>query len=126
MDSFKLKKDETGNLSPPLLLVYLDDERPTPEGWTRTYTVQETIALLETRKVVELSLDNDLGIYGKENEGLSVLRWLEEKCDPRNPDHDPKFPIPIVHAHTANLSARRDMQIGIIKLNAWKASRENI
>jgi len=38
--------------------VYLDDERNTPEGWVRTYTVEETIEHLKTRAVAELSLDN--------------------------------------------------------------------
>lgn len=102
--------------------VYLDDERQTPEGWIRTYTVSETIALLETREIVELSLDNDLGIPGVENEGLSVIRWLEEKCDPRNPDFDPTFPIPHITAHTGNASARKDMLVGINKLLRWKNS----
>lgn len=31
--------------------VYLDDLRPTPEGWKRTYTVEETIALIEKGSV---------------------------------------------------------------------------
>ena len=40
--------------------VYLDDVRQAPEGWVRTYTVAETIELLKTGEVVELSLDHDL------------------------------------------------------------------
>ena len=31
--------------------VYLDDERVTPDGWTRTYWPDEVIALLKTGDV---------------------------------------------------------------------------
>lgn len=57
--------------------VFLDDERQTPEGWVRTYTVEETIELLKSGEVTDLSLDNDLG-EGVE-EGYKVLDWLEEE-----------------------------------------------
>ena len=55
--------------------VFLDDERQTPEGWVRTYTVNETIDLLKSGEVTDLSLDNDLG-EGVE-EGFRVLDWME-------------------------------------------------
>jgi hypothetical protein len=57
--------------------VYLDDIRPTPDGWTRTYTVEQTIELLKTGQVEELSLDNDLG--SGQPEGFEVMKWLEEQ-----------------------------------------------
>ncbi len=41
--------------------VYLDDERETPEGWTRVYWPYEAIELLQTGQVTEISLDHDLG-----------------------------------------------------------------
>lgn len=56
--------------------VFLDDERPTPKGWTRTHTVEETIDLLKTGDVTDLSLDNDLGQGLRE--GYEVLDWVEE------------------------------------------------
>ena len=59
--------------------VYLDDERNTPEGWVRTYTVQETIDLLRNNEVTHLSLDNDLGSLDSAEEGFRVLDWLEEQ-----------------------------------------------
>ena len=55
--------------------VYLDDIRSTPDGWVRTYSVDETIQLLKSGKVEELSLDNDLG--GGVREGWEVMAWLE-------------------------------------------------
>ena len=57
--------------------VFLDDERQTPEGWVRTYTVNETIDLLKSGEVTDLSLDNDLGEGIAE--GYKVLDWLEEE-----------------------------------------------
>jgi hypothetical protein len=77
--------------------VYLDDERETPEGFIRTYTVEETIKLLQTRQVEELSLDNDLGEGLLE--GHKVLDWLEESVF-----HDDTFPIPMIGIHSANAS----------------------
>lgn len=77
--------------------IYMDDARETPEGWTRTYTVEETIAALLTQKVTHLSLDNDLG-EGLQ-EGYKVLDWLEETVH-----GDMHFPMPEVHIHSSNSS----------------------
>lgn len=59
------------------LKVFLDDERLTPYGWVRTFTVDETIALLATGTVKEVSLDNDLGSGFAE--GYKAMDWLEEQ-----------------------------------------------
>jgi hypothetical protein len=75
--------------------IYMDDERKTPEGWARTYTVPETIQALETRAVTHLSLDNDLG--ENQPEGHKVLDWLEETIY-----NDVTFPMPEVSIHSAN------------------------
>jgi hypothetical protein len=83
--------------------VYLDDLRGTPDGWTRTYTVEETISLLETRQVTYLSLDNDLG-EGLQ-EGFVCLDWLEEMVY-----NDPTFPIPEITIHSSNASRVEYMQ----------------
>jgi hypothetical protein len=77
--------------------IYMDDARTTPTGWDRTYTVEETIAKLETRQVTDLSLDNDLG--EGQQEGYKVLDWLEETVY-----FDMTFPIPMVTVHSSNAS----------------------
>lgn len=85
--------------------IYLDDERKTPKGWIRTYGVKETIDLLKTNKVKEISLDHDLG---KENEnGYDVLLWIEEELYFKRLN-----PLKI-HIHTANLSARKKMELAV-------------
>lgn len=54
--------------------LYLDDERPTPEGWVRVYTAPEAISYLWTGLVTEVSLDHDLG---EELEGYDVTLFIE-------------------------------------------------
>ena len=75
----------------------MDDTRETPDGWTRTYTVEETIKALETRTVTHLSLDNDLG--EGQPEGYKVIDWLEETVH-----GDMHFPMPEVKVHSSNAS----------------------
>lgn len=83
--------------------VYLDDERKTPDGWHRTYTVEETCELLKSGNVSDLSLDNDLGEGLLE--GYKVLDWLEEQVYA-----DPNFPIPQnISIHSANPVAQQRM-----------------
>jgi NAD+-processing family protein with receiver domain len=75
--------------------VFMDDLRDTPDGWERTYNVEDTISLLRTHEVTHLSLDNDLG--DGQPEGYKVVDWLEETvyCNPN-------FPMPEVTIHSAN------------------------
>lgn len=77
--------------------LYMDDERVTPTGWSRTYTVEATIGLLVTRQVTHLSLDNDLG--EGQQEGYKVVDWLEETVY-----NDKTFPLPEITIHSANAS----------------------
>ena len=97
--------------------VYLDDERSTPVGWQRTYTVGETIALLETRQVTHVSLDNDLG-DGCE-EGWNVAAWIEETVY-----NDPAFPIPEMTIHSANPVRAANMRQTIESINRIRQQQE--
>lgn len=91
--------------------VFMDDERATPEGFTRTYNVADTKALLLTRQVSFLSLDNDLGSLDPATEGYQVLNWLEEEVF-----NDPTFPIPEMVVHSSNASRAMSMRQTIKKL----------
>ena len=88
--------------------VFLDDERITPDGWVRTYTPQETIALLETCLVEELSLDHDLGDDEGIGTGYDVVLWIEEQVFLNNFMAPPKISV-----HSANSSAKIKMLAGI-------------
>jgi hypothetical protein len=91
--------------------VYMDDARDTPLGWTRTYNIEDTKALLATREVTHLSLDNDLGSEDWTTEGYNVVDWLEEQVY-----NDPTFPIPEMTVHSSNASRMRYMNQVIRKL----------
>jgi hypothetical protein len=59
--------------------VFLDDERATPEGWTRVKTPEEAIELLKTDRVTHLSLDHDLGL-SEDRTGYTVLVWIDSNA----------------------------------------------
>lgn len=86
--------------------VFLDDERPAPEGWQRVYWPNEAIDLLETNQVQTISLDHDLGddIRGT---GYDVLLWIEQAVATYN------FQPPEILIHSANTSARQKMQLAV-------------
>ncbi|APR82238.1 Hypothetical protein A7982_07587 [Minicystis rosea] len=86
--------------------VFLDDERPTPEGWVAVRWPAEAIALLQTGAVTHLSLDHDLG-DDQRGTGYDVIVWLEEEVALRG------FTPPEISVHSANASARQKMLLGI-------------
>ena len=91
--------------------VFLDDERAAPDGWVRVYWPAEAIALLETGKVIELSLDHDLGV-DERGTGYDVVLWIEEAVALRS------FMPPKIIVHSANPSAREKMLAGIRSIEA--------
>lgn len=97
------------------MMLYLDDLRETPEGWTRTYTVEQTKDKLLTRTVTHLSVDNDLGFDDPKEEGYQVLDWLEEQVY-----NDPTFPIPEIEIHSANSGRTPYMHMAARKLEAMR------
>lgn len=86
--------------------VWLDDEREAPEGWFHVKTATKAISILNSCKIAEISLDNDLGL--EHEEGYDVVKHLEEIVF-----HNPDYRIPIIHIHTANPVARQKMIAGI-------------
>lgn len=114
--------------------IFLDDTRTTPDGYYRTYTVEETIhkildcgvqvghiwenyilgnlsqeqlsKYLDAYFITEISCDNDLGEGNIE--GYQLLNWLEATGR--------SYPI---HIHSANPVARAQMKT-IIEKNNWK------
>ena len=96
-----------------MINIYLDDERDTPPGFVRTYTVEETIELIKQNdgNIEKLSLDNDLGIGLRE--GREVMSWVEEQAF-----NNTLKPIPYLIIHTANPVAENQMMSA--RFNAWK------
>lgn len=93
--------------------IWLDDRRPPcpdPETWVWAKTPQETIALLRTGDVTELSLDHDLGLLAGEREltGYDVVTWIEEAVATEG-----FVPPTEIRVHSANASAAPKMERGI-------------
>ena len=96
--------------------VYLDDERPAPEGWRRVRWPDEAIQLLETGAVEVISLDHDLGDDSR-GTGYDVLLWLERA------QVEEGFEVPEIRIHTANVSARHKMEMAAEAIRG-RAGRE--
>jgi hypothetical protein len=84
--------------------IYLDNERETPEGWTRVYWPDEAIAHLEQGGVEIISPDHDLG-DDERGTGYDVLLWIEEAAAIRG------FRPPEIRIRSANSSARQKMDL---------------
>lgn len=94
--------------------IYLDDERPTPKGWSRCYWPDEVIVLLQTESVEIISLDHDLGDDNR-GTGYDVILWIEKQVFNNN------YQPPIIQVHSANSSARQKMMNGINSIQRrWK------
>ena len=112
------------------LKVYLDDERTPPDdGWVLVKTPAQAVALLETGEVSHLSLDHDLGDDEGIGTGYDVVLWMEaqvfltERVNYYNAHKilgknlTTRFiPPENITVHTANVSARVKMELGIKKL----------
>jgi len=89
--------------------VYLDDVRVAPPGWIQTRWPEDTIELLKTGQVKELSLDHDLG-DDEHGTGYDVLLWLEEQVALHG------FQPPTLYIHSANTSAEIRMRAAIVSI----------
>ncbi len=98
--------------------VYLDDERPTPEGWHPVRWPDEAIRLLETGNVTHLSLDHDLGDDDR-GTGYDVVLWIEEAVATRD------FNPPEIQVHSSNSSARVKMEAGIRSIRRMVEARRS-
>jgi len=91
------------------LRVWLDDlleDRAAPEGWIHVMTAPAAIALLETGRVVELSLDHDLGDDDVAGKGVHVVDHIAEQQVVAGRDLWPRDGITI---HSANAAGRDQM-----------------
>ncbi|MFN8175827.1 MAG: cyclic-phosphate processing receiver domain-containing protein [Solirubrobacteraceae bacterium] len=91
------------------LRVWLDDDfedRAAPQGWVHVDTVAEVIALLDCGRVVELSLDHDLGDDEGRGRGPEILDWLAEQQEMHDRVLWPRDGIAL---HTANPQGRDAM-----------------
>jgi hypothetical protein len=93
------------------LRVWLDDDlddRQAPEGWLQLITAREVCFLLLTGRVVELSLDNDLGDDRRFGKGTQVVDFLDDRF---GDDDGGRYlwPRDGIALHSANPEARDTM-----------------
>lgn len=103
--------------------VYLDDLRPTPEGFdVRVYTAQGAIDVLSSKHVTLISLDNDLGDLsdGNMTEGRHVANWIEQAA------YEGTIPRCEILIHSANPVARKAIGAAIAKANEYWDNHEQL
>ena len=92
------------------LRIWLDDDledRAAPEGWIHVTTAWEAIDLLRTGRVVELSLDHDLGGPETNGRGTDVVDFIAEQQEV----HDRMlWPRDGIRLHTGNPYGRDAMR----------------
>lgn len=86
------------------VLLWLDDERPAPAGWTWVRTAAEAIEWLSKGTVLEVSLDHDLGDDEKFGTGYDVVCWIEEAVALR------AFAPPGIQIHSRNVVGQERMK----------------
>ncbi len=98
--------------------LYVDDDpkyRPTPEGWTRVYTAEEAILMLDHGDVEEISLDHDLGDqHDPEETGYTVLLHIESRVV-----WDEEYQAPKIKIHTANSSVYPKMEAAVVSIKRF-------
>jgi hypothetical protein len=88
--------------------LYLDDVRPTPDGYDlRAYTAQEAITMLTTGMVTFISFDHDLG-EEKNGTGYDVAKWIEEQAYTHS-----HFIVPDWQVHSANPVGARNIDVAM-------------
>jgi hypothetical protein len=91
------------------LRVWLDDDlryRAAPEGWVHVTTAARAIEVLQTGRVIQLSLDHDLGDDRRFGRGIDVVDFIIEQQELHDRDLWPRDGITL---HTANPYGRDAM-----------------
>lgn len=88
--------------------LWVDDERPMPEGFDyHVKTAKEAIELLDSGKVTEISLDHDLGAEEIHKTGYMIAQWIEIAA------HNHWIPPLEWHIHSANPVGRKNMEMAL-------------
>jgi hypothetical protein len=102
--------------------LWVDDERPAPEGWYQCFSAQTAISALDSGERIEtVSLDHDLGDQDHDPEwtGYTVLKYIEHRVF-----HERDYLPPEVRIHTANPAARPRMEAAVASIVRYMRERE--
>lgn len=75
--------------------LWVDDERPAPDGWVWSKTVENTIDTLQLGGAEEMSLDY---VLGRGKTAMDILEWMR--------DHLAQWPR-VIHAHSSSYDGCR-------------------
>ena len=82
--------------------LYLDDLRPTPEGFDRVYSYEEFVAYLERKGLPDfISFDHDLG---EDLSGYDCAKYLVAYCLAH------QHPLPNYQVHSQNPVGRENIE----------------
>ena len=82
--------------------LYLDDLRPTPEGFDRVYSYEEFVAYLERKGLPNfISFDHDLG---EDLSGYDCAKYLVEYCLVH------QLPLPNYQVHSQNPVGKENIE----------------
>lgn len=107
-----------------VILYWLDDERPAPEGWVWIHDAESALVLLEAHAAegrsgnTVWSFDHDLGENRKN--GYDVAAWIEERVHT-----DPSYEPPRILIHTANPVGRDRMRQTVESIKRAIVSRKD-
>lgn len=107
--------EDVHDLDDTELRVWLDDDlvdRRAPTGWVQATTAREAIELIDSGRVVELSLDHDLGDDEANGRGVEVVDHIAER---QVRDGVVLWPRDGITLHTANPSGRDAMRRTILR-----------
>ena len=101
--------------------LWLDDERPAPDGWVRVSSVLEALQILGARTdIEEISLDHDLAEFdpleGTEATGYTLLCTLEQWAEAGDVDHIPA----VIQVHSPNPVGRMNMKAAIQSIESYR------
>jgi len=82
--------------------LYLDDLRPTPEGFDRVYNYEEFVEYLERKGLPDfISFDHDLG---EDLSGYDCAKYLVDYCLAH------QFPLPNYQVHSQNPVGKENIE----------------
>jgi hypothetical protein len=97
--------------------LWLDDERPAPDGWVWVKDPIEAVSKLTSGQVTEASFDHDLAYFmgGREVTGYMVLCALEEFVAVEGVEYFANG-LPKMTVHSANAGVRKKMNQAIASI----------
>jgi hypothetical protein len=78
------------------------------------------IACLESEKVVEISLDFDLGPREEFGDGHMIVSWIEQRVA-----IDASYIPPAVHVHSSNVAGRERLEMAVRSIERLVARRSD-